>query len=130
MKNKPYDKLNIVFGVIMSCMITLLMFVYLVLRVIDVRVFLVVSGSVFLWPMGSVVVYKMRVESTSSTNRALYAPVKLSLLISLGVSVLLILCDLSLNATLQWAYYPVSTIALWPIGMVIYNLLLKRVERE
>ncbi len=31
MKNKPYDKLNIVFGVIMSFMITLLMFVYLVL---------------------------------------------------------------------------------------------------
>lgn len=128
MKNSNLYKVNIIFGLIMSFMVSILMSIYLYYHIISLDIFVIIVGGIFLWPSSLAIAYWSNKANLDHVDKNAHAPVKLSIFISITISLILIMYDFYMNASLTWSYYPIATIALWPIGMIIYNFLLEKMK--
>lgn len=114
-------KLQLVFSIIMVILINILLAVFWLLNGIDSTVYLLVIVVTFLWPIAIFISSKLPVKNV---NRA---PVELSIVGWLSLSGVLVAYNYFSEGNLTWAIYPVSGIALWPVGMLLYNYLYKKI---
>lgn len=128
--NIKYLKVNLIFSFIMIGLIDLLLSIVLLLEGIDLFTYISLVVCLFIWPSTILYEYRAcrkRVHSNKQTLQREMAPVKLSIIIWLILVSALILFDYFSDKNITWAYYPTAGITLWPIGMLIYNYIAKKV---
>lgn len=89
--------------------------------------FLIIVIALLIWPVAVFITFKQAAGHVDdSAENGGRAPVKLSIVVWLLLSGVLLGYNLYLEGNLTWAFYPVAGITLWPLGMFLYNYLYKK----
>ena len=121
MSNNSF-KIQLVFSIIMVVLIDILLTVIWLQKGIDITTYLFIVIALLIWPVAVFITFKQAASHVDGGR----APVKLSIVVWLLLSGVLLGYNFYLEGNLTWAFYPVAGITLWPLGMFLYNYLYKK----
>ena len=126
MSNNSF-KIQLVFSIIMVVLIDILLTVIWLQKGIDITTYLFIVIALLIWPVAVFITFKQAASHVDdSAENGGRAPVKLSIVVWLLLSGALLGYNFYLEGHLTWAFYPVAGITLWPLGMLLYNYLYKK----
>ena len=126
MSNNSF-KIQLVFSIIMVVLIDILLTVIWLQKGIDITTYLFIVIALLIWPVAVFITFKQAAGHVDdSAENGGRAPVKLSIVVWLLLSGVLLGYNFYLEGNLTWAFYPVAGITLWPLGMFLYNYLYKK----
>ena len=126
MSNNSF-KIQLVFSIIMVVLIDILLTVIWLQKGIDITTYLFIVIALLIWPVAVFITFKQAASHVDdSAKNGGRAPVKLSIVVWLLLSGVLLGYNFYLEGNLTWAFYPVAGITLWPLGMFLYNYLHKK----
>ncbi|MCG8513509.1 MAG: hypothetical protein MI740_05155 [Halanaerobiales bacterium] len=126
MSNNSF-KIQLVFSIIMVVLIDILLTVIWLQKGIDITTYLFIVIALLTWPVAVFITFKQAASHVDdSAENSGRAPVKLSIVVWLLLSGVLLGYNFYLEGSLTWAFYPVAGITLWPLGMFLYNYLYKK----
>ena len=126
MSNNSF-KIQLVFSIIMVVLIDILLTVIWLQKGIDITTYLFIVIALLIWPVAVFITFKQAASHVDdSAENSGRAPVKLSIVVWLLLSGVLLGYNFYLEGSLTWAFYPVAGITLWPLGMFLYNYLYKK----
>ena len=120
-------KIQLVFSIIMVVLIDILLTVIWLQKGIDITTYLFIVIALLIWPVAVFITFKQAASHVDDrAENGGRAPVKLSIVVWLLLSGVLLGYNFYLEGNLTWAFYPVAGITLWPLGMFLYNYLYKK----
>ena len=126
MSNNSF-KIQLVFSIIMVVLIDILLTVIWLQKGIDITTYLFIVIALLIWPVAVFITFKQAASYVDDiVENGGRAPVKLSIVVWLLLSGVLLGYNFYLEGNLTWAFYPVAGITLWPLGMFLYNYLYKK----
>lgn len=121
-------KIQLIFSLLMMLLIDILLTIIWFLGGIDTTTYIVIIVAIFVWPISVFITSKQLKDNYfDDSNEYRRAPVKLSIIGWLVLSSILFLYNYLIGGSLTWVFYPVAGITLWPVGMILYNYLYKKI---
>jgi hypothetical protein len=127
MKNSNY-KVQLIFSIVMTVLvISLLTVIRFVFNGIDTASYIFIDIALLIWPVAVFISYR-QLKNADHDKRDGKAPVKLSIIGWLLISLALLVYNYITEGAISWAYYPIAGVTLWPVGMLIYNILTVKIN--
>jgi hypothetical protein len=129
MKSNFY-RIQLIFSIIMIALVIIILSVITFgFKKLDMKSYAFVNIAILIWPI-TIVLYKKQFLNIIITNQEGRAPVKLSLIGWFLLCSVILLYNYIVDRKVSWAYYPIAGITLWPIGMLLYNYLCKKINSD
>lgn len=129
MKNSNY-KVQFIFSIIMVVLIiSLLTVIKFAFNGPDMASYIFIDIALLIWPIAIFLSYT-QLKNVAYAKQGGRAPVKLSVIGWLVICGALLIYNYITESKISWAYYPIAGVTLWPIGMLLYNYLNKKINSD